>query len=83
MENLKEWLALRAEHKRTLYEQYGKPLEKANRGEYLAIGTDGRTILGKRAGEVLRKAMETFGSRNFALMRVGYSTFGKWLNLGV
>ncbi len=81
MDDLKEWLAQRAKRKRSLYAQYGTPFEKAHKGEYLAIGPEGETILGERAGEVLNKAVVRFGSGNFALLTVGHSTFGKWLNL--
>jgi len=81
MTDLKEWLAHRAEEDRRLYEQYGKSLEKDHTGEYVAIGTEGQTILGKSDVEVLQKAIETFGSGNFALVRVGHRTFGRWLSL--
>ena len=48
--DLQEWLAQRAENKQLLYEQYGKALEKDHTGEYVAIGPDGKTILGKGSG---------------------------------
>ena len=82
MTSVKEWLATRGQQDRRLYERFGKPLEKTHKGEYVAIGPDGETILGKSAAEVLQKAIETFGSGNFALARVGHRTFGRWLNLG-
>jgi hypothetical protein len=66
---------------RQLYERYGRPLESAHKGEYIAISPDGKTILGSRAAEVLRQAIDAFGSGNFALRRVGYRTFGRWLTL--
>ena len=81
MPELKEWLTQRAEEKKLLYEQYGKPLEQAHKGDYLAIGPDGQTILGKRSGEVLHKAVEAFGSGNFGLLRVGHQTLAQWLTL--
>ena len=81
MDNLSEWLENKAKQKRVLYQQYGKPLEQTHQGEYLAIGTEGKTILKKRAGEVLQKAIADFGTGNFSLVRVGHSTLGKWLNL--
>ena len=77
--DLKEWLADRAREKQPLYERYVKPLEDTNRGEYLAVGPEGRTIIGKRAGEVLQEAVATFGTGKFALLRVGHATFGTWL----
>ena len=77
--DLKDWLAQRAKDKRVLYERYGKALEKDHTGEYVAIGPDGQTILGKRAGEVLKRAVDTFGERNFGLFRVGHHAFARWL----
>ena len=62
-----------------LYEQYGKPLEREHAGEYVAIGPDGRTLVGSVAAEVLRDAMSTFGSGNFTLRRIGYRMFGQHL----
>ena len=81
MTDLKEWLEHMGEERSRLYAQYGKPLEEHHKGEYLAIGFDGQTILGKRAGEVLKKAVETLGSGNFVMARVGFRTFGRWLSL--
>jgi len=65
--------------KKSLYERYGKPLERTHKGEYLAIGPKGQTVFGKRAGEALRKAIKSFGSGNFGLFRIGHATFGEWL----
>jgi hypothetical protein len=79
--DLQEWLTQRAEEKKLLYEQYGKPIEQDHNGEYLAIGPDGQTILGKRSGELLRKAVETFGSGNFGIFRVGHDAYADWLTL--
>ena len=81
MTDLKQWLLHHAEERRRLYEQYGKPLEKEHFGEYAAISFDGRTILGQRSGDVLKRAIDTFGSGNFVLSRIGHRTFGRWLSL--
>lgn len=81
MPEIKEWLASRARTDQQLYERYGRPLEKVHQGEYVAIGPEGRTILGPSDIEVLQKAIDAFGSGNFALRRVGHRTFGRWLNL--
>ena len=81
MDKMQEWLLGRAKDKRSLYEQFAKPFEEEHTGEYLAVGPEGETILGKRAGEVLREAVESFGSRNCALLRAGHTTFGRWLRL--
>jgi hypothetical protein len=79
MADLKPWLAERAMLDATLYEQYGKPLEQDHVGEFVAIGPQGRTVVGPRAAEVLLQAIDAFGSGNFALKRVGHRTFGRWL----
>jgi hypothetical protein len=79
MTEMKEWLAARGERDRQLYDQYGKRLERDHTGEYVAIGSDGQIVLGPVAAEVLRQAVETFGSGHFALKRVGHRTFGRWL----
>jgi hypothetical protein len=81
MTHLKEWLSHRAEERQRLYQQYGKPLEKEHSGEYVAISFDGQTIVGQRSGEVLKRSVDTFGSGNFVLSRIGYQTFGRWLSL--
>ena len=81
MVKMEQWLARKAEEKRRLYEQYGKALEKDHKGEYVAISPDGKTILGTRLGEVLRQAIDTFGSGNFALARVGHRTLARWLKI--
>ena len=78
---IKEWLGQRAEEKQPLYERYVKPLEEAHTGEYVAVGPEGQTILGNRAGAVLQKAIEDFGKGNFGLFRVGHRAFAQWLNL--
>ena len=81
MTDLKEWLSHRAEERRRLYERYGKLLEKDHSGEYVAISLDGRTTVGQRVGDVLKRAIDSFGSGNFVLARIGHHTFGQWLNL--
>lgn len=81
MEDIQEWLAHRAQEDRHLYEQYGKPLEVAHKGEYVAIGPAGQTILGGSVGKVLKKAIEAFGSGNFGLFRVGHRALGRWITL--
>ena len=77
----KEWLADRAREDRRLYELWGKPLEPAHTGEYLAIGSDGQTILGSSLNEVTQKTVSAFGAGNFALARVGHPAMGRWLLL--
>jgi hypothetical protein len=81
MTYLKQWLENRVEEDHRLYERYGKPLEEAHKGEYLAIGPDGQTILGVDDTEVFRQAIEAFGSGNFGFFRLGYPALEKWLSL--
>jgi hypothetical protein len=81
MTDLERWLARRAEEDARLYERYGKSLEKAHKGEFVAISADGQTILGSDDNEVFRSAIEAFGSGNFGLFRIGYPALEKWLSL--
>ncbi|MSQ15792.1 MAG: hypothetical protein EXR50_08020 [Dehalococcoidia bacterium] len=81
MTDVQAWMAYRAKEDEQFYERFGKPLEKEHTGEYVAITSDGRTIIGTDDVPVLKQAIDTFGSGNFALTRVGRSTFGQWLSL--
>jgi len=81
MTELREWLTTRAAEDYQLYQRFGKPLEAAHRGEYIAIGLQGDTILGASDVDVLEQAIVRFGSGNFAFQRVGHRTFGQWLSL--
>jgi hypothetical protein len=60
-----------------LYEQYAKPLETEHQGEFVAVAKDGRTILGRSAREVGRKAREAFGPENF-VFKIGPRVVGRW-----
>jgi hypothetical protein len=60
-----------------LYKRYGKPLEHAHRGEYLAISPEGQTILGSTLIEVAQEATARFGQGNF-IYKVGEKSVGKW-----
>jgi hypothetical protein len=60
--------ALEAEE---LYQQYGKTLEPTHYGEYVAIASDGRMLVGPDDIEIVRQAIADFGSGNFAFYRVG------------
>ncbi len=79
MPTLQEWLQNRAERDQYLYDRYGKPLESVHAGEFVAIGPDGQTLVGATAAEVLRQAIDAFGSGNFAFKRIGQRAFGTWL----
>jgi hypothetical protein len=61
-----------------MYEKHGKPLEAEHRGGFIAISYNGQTIVAKDDIEVLKVALERFGSGNFAFRRVGIRTLGKW-----
>lgn len=65
------------ERSRTLYEQYGKPLEQEHWGEFLAISPDGRVLLGKDHLEVAQQALAEFGPGGF-LYKVGEIAVGRW-----
>jgi hypothetical protein len=68
---LDQWRAERDRKDVILYEQFGRPLEPAHNGEFVAISDDGRTILGSEELDVTDRAIEQFGSGNFALRRIG------------
>jgi len=78
---LREWLSKRAEVDRSLYERYGKPLETSHRDQFVAISDDGQTILGSEDVNVLERAIQRFGSGNFAFRRIGHRTMGRWLSV--
>ncbi len=61
----------------SLYEQYGKPLEKTHRGKYVAIFPDGRLVLGLSRLETLEQALAKFGPGSF-VFKVGDRVVGKW-----
>lgn len=61
-----------------LYQRLGKKLEQEHKGEFVAISREGAVIVSKSDVEVLQKALEQFGSGNFAFRRIGYKAIGKW-----
>ena len=81
MTELEQWMAWRSQEDERLYERFGKLLEKEHTGEVVAIGPDGRTILGQDDNQVFQKAIEEFGSGNFGLFRVGYPALERWLSI--
>jgi hypothetical protein len=60
-----------------LYERYGKPLEREHLGEYVAIFSDGRTVLGSSPHEVLDKAIDTIGPGSF-VFKLGEQAVWRW-----
>ncbi len=81
MTDLSKWLRNNATARIRLYKKYGKPLEADHTGEFIAIGYDGRTVLGTDDGRVLSQAVQDLDSGNFVLARVGHPTYGQWLKL--
>jgi tetratricopeptide (TPR) repeat protein len=68
----------------TLYERYGKPLEREHHGKYIAISRDGRVIVDSNDLSVIGQAINAFGSGNFVFRRIGYSYVWKvrWGHVG-
>jgi hypothetical protein len=64
-----------------LYDRYGTPLEAAHRGEYVAIGRDGRTLLAPSLLDVVERAAQELGPESF-VFKLGDRTVGTWLSLG-
>lgn len=60
-----------------LYERYGKSLEQAEQGKYVAISQDGRIIVDVDDVLVVDQAIREFGSGNFIFRRIGYSYVDK------
>jgi len=77
-EQVEKWLQVRGEQDDLLYERFGRPLEREHAGEFVAIADDGRTILGPDDLSVALRALDDFGSRNFALRRVGAPAEISW-----
>ena len=53
-----------------LYQKYGKPLEAEHRGKYVAITSDGRTMLGTDEDTLFDDALEAFGA-GIVIFKVG------------
>ena len=80
MTDNREWIERKLAEQRRLYEQYGKRLEPEHTGEFVAISLDGEIILGDRLGELLKRAIDTFGRDNFAMARVGHEVMAEWFH---
>ena len=78
--NKDEWMERKLDEQRRLYDLYGRALEKEHTGEFVAISLDGDIILGRREGEILKRALDTFGRDNFAMARVGHEAMAEWLS---
>lgn len=75
---IQAWVARRAREDERLYERYGRPLESDHRGEFVAISDDGRIIIGADELDLATRAIEQFGSGNFALRRIGFDANIRW-----
>ena len=62
----------------TLYERYGKPLEKTHRGRYVAISKEGKTLIADTIFDLMQQAKTTLGPGNF-IFRIGERAVGQWL----
>lgn len=71
-------LQQRAEEDERLYERFGKTLEAKHEGEFVAIAEDGRFIVDGDQMRALEKAIERFGSGNFAFRKIGSRALGRW-----
>ncbi len=79
--NKEKWMERKLDEQRRLYDLYGKPLEKEHTGEFVAISLDGEIILDRRLGDLLKRAIDTFGHDNFAMARVGHKAMAEWVSL--
>jgi hypothetical protein len=61
-----------------LYERYGKPLEKTQRGKYIAISQDGKTLIADSVIGLMQQAKTKLGPGNF-IFKIGERAVGKWL----
>ena len=61
----------------SLYEQVGRVPEADHAGEFVAIAPDGRTLLGRSAGEAGRKAKAAIGPGD-SVFKPGPRVVGKW-----
>ncbi len=59
-----------------LYDRYGKPLEAAHQGKYIAITGDGRTLVGPSAQDVMRRAVRAFGPGSY-VFKLGERAVGR------
>jgi len=53
-----------------LYERYGKRYLDSHDGQWIAISTDGETIIRKTAGEVLSESRRRFGPGNASIRKL-------------
>ena len=61
-----------------LYERYGKPLEKTQRGRYVAISKEGKTLIADTVFALMQEAKTRLGPGNF-IFKIGERAVGQWL----
>lgn len=61
-----------------LYDRFVRSLESQHQGEFVAVHSDGRVIVGKNDIEVVDRALQQFGAGTFVLLKVGSKGVGKW-----
>jgi hypothetical protein len=71
-------LQQRANQDEELYDRFAKSLEADHDGEYVAIARDGRLIVDREQLRALDRAIEQFGSGNFAFRKIGSRALGRW-----
>ncbi len=64
----------------TLYQKYGRPLEKDHWGKFMAVSQRGKIILGESLLEVVEKAVKILGPENF-VFKVGEKSVGRLRSL--
>ena len=67
----------RTQQAERLYERFGKPLESAHSGEFVAIAPDGRTVLGASLVEAIERGTLTFGPGSY-VFRIGEGVAATW-----
>jgi hypothetical protein len=61
-----------------LYERYAKPLEQIEKGKYIAISPEGKTLVDADMLELMKMAKSELGPGNF-IFKIGDLAVGKWL----
>ena len=61
---------------RECYERYGRPLENAHQGEYLAVSEGGETLLAPTLDEAMERAEATFGPGGY-VFKIGEVAVGR------
>lgn len=73
-----EELRRRADEDDELYERFGRHLEGKHRGAFVAIASDGRTIIDSDQIRALEQAISAFGSGSFAFRKIGSRALRRW-----